>query len=709
MTEFEGLIIDSFAGGGGASTGIEAALGRSPDYAINHDEDALAMHAANHPATVHLRENVWKVDPHALVKGREVGLLWASPDCRHHSKAKGGAPVSRSVRGLADIVILWAKVARPRIIMLENVEEFEDWGPLDADGRPCAARKGLEFARWVRALEAEGYAVEWRQLRACDHGAPTIRKRLFLVARRDGHPILWPTRTHGDPKKEAAAITAGKLKPWRTAAEIIDWSLPCPSIFLTKEEAKRDGLRIIRPLADKTLARIARGFKRYVLDRAEPFVVSYYGEGRGGKDRSNLIDEPLRTATTENRFGLVAPHLMTMRNSGKPHTAADEPAHTVTAGGAGLSVVEGALAPFVSYAQQGGASRPADAPHHTVCANAKDQNQVVTAALAPFVGVNRHESIGQPADKPLPTITANSFIKRPGAGGPLSAVTGYLVPRYGEREGQEPRALDAGRPMPTIVPTGNGGDLAAVYLAQHNGGVIGRDADTPAATVTVSGAQIQPVAAYLAGVGGRMGQSGERPVDAPYHTVCTKPDTVIVLPHLTAYYGTGDGNPCDEPIRTATTHDRFGHVEGAASAPPLADWQVERAHSVAAFLRAQGVWDGREADGSPSQFVTVCAGSFMVWDIGMRMLTPRELARAQGFPDSYILAAPLPDGGTLTETAQRHKIGNSVCPPLAEAMARANCVAALKLPKVKAKRANVPAPAPQPRVAAAGLFGEVAA
>jgi DNA (cytosine-5)-methyltransferase 1 len=675
----QGLIIDSFAGGGGASTGIEWALNRSPDFAINHSREALAMHAANHPLTVHLEENVWKVDPFSVTKGAPVFLLWASPDCRHHSKAKGGAPVSRSVRGLADVVILWAKVGRPQIIALENVEEFQDWGPLTEAGLPCQARKGTEFGRWVRALEAEGYAVGWWQLRACDYGAPTIRKRLFVVARRDGKPIIKPAPTHGDPKSEA--VKAGKLKPWRTAAEIIDWTTPCPSIFLTRPEAKAAGLNIIRPLADKTLARIARGFKRYVLDRPAPFIVSI-AHGESGGRREYPLTEPHKTVTSAaNAHGLVVPHLMTMRNSGKPFTAADEPAHTVTAGGAGLSVVEG--------------------------------------ALAPFVDVNRFTGSGQPADHPLPTITANSFVKRPGAGGPLSAVSaalaplishaqqggrsrdadaplhtvcastkdqnqavvGMLVPRYGERAGQEPRSRDIAEPTPTIVPTGNGGDLAAVYLAQHNGnGVIGRDPAEPLSTVTTSAANQQPVMAYLAGVGGRMGQSGERPVEAPYHTVCTKPDTVIVLPHLTAYYGTGDGAPSDEPMRTATTHDRFGHVEAAGSMPPLAGWQIDRARMVAAFLRSHGFWDERE-------FVTV--GEWIVWDIGMRMLSPRELARAQGFPDDYILAAPC-GGKPLTETAQRHKIGNSVCPHVAEAVIRANCIEALAMPNVRRRRATVP-------------------
>lgn len=679
MRAEDGLIVDSFAGGGGASTGIEWALGRSPDIAINHDASALAMHEANHPATVHLTENIWRVNPLAVTRGKPVFLLHASPDCRHHSKAKGGKPVSRSVRGLADVVLVWAREVHPQVITLENVEEFADWGPLDAGDRPCPERKGQEFRRWVRCLEDEGYAVAWWELRACDYGAPTIRKRLFLVARRDRKPILKPAPTHGDPRSEA--VKSGALKPWRTAAEIIDWSLPCPSIFLTRAAARQAGLRVIRPLADKTLARIARGFKRYVLDRPAPFIVSYYGDGAGGTNRFSPADEPSRTVTTENRFGIVTP--------------------------------------FLSYAQQGGASRPADAPHHTICANAKDQNQVI----APFLAVNRFGATGKAADTPLPTITANSFIKRPGAGGPLSIVAphlmtmrnsgkpfteadapahtitaggaglshvaAFLVPRYGEAAGQAPRARPLDEPAPTIVPTGNGGGLSAVYLAQHNGnGVIGRDAAEPLSTATTSGANQQPVMGYLARLQGDC--TGEAS-DAPLGTVLAAGGhhAVVSAPFMAAYYGTGDGAACDDPCRTTTTRDRFALVDCAAGAPPFDEAKAATAREVAAFLKAQGAWSGN-ADGS-TEFVMV--GPYIVYDIGMRMLTPRELASAQGFPLDYVLAAPF-NGGVLSETEQRHKIGNSVCPHVEAAVIRANCVDALALPDVKRKRARLPPPQP---------------
>ncbi|MGO4672965.1 DNA cytosine methyltransferase [Bosea sp. 2YAB26] len=633
----KGLIIDSFAGGGGASTGIEWALGRSPDFAINHDDDALLMHAANHPQTVHLKENIWKVDPVAVTKGRPIFCLWASPDCRHHSKAKGGAPVSRSVRGLADVILVWAETVSPQIIMLENVEEFAQWGPLGEDGKPCPYHKGAEFARWVRHLERLGYAVEWRELRACDYGAPTIRKRLFLVARRDRKPILWPAPTHA--RRSDPRVVAGMLKPYRTAAEIIDWSLPCPSIFLTRAEARAVKLQVVRPLADKTLARIARGFKRYVLDRPDPFIVRTDMTSAYLRNGVHSVDEPLNTVTTAGPFAVVTPFITKFRNgaTGQP---IDEPVPTVTANSfikrpGGASPL-GVVTPFLSHAQQGGRSRPADAPAHTITASTKDQNQVVT---------------------------------------------GFLVPRYGERPGQEPRSHSVEDPAPVVVPTGNGGSLAACYLAQHNGGdrgAIGRPADEPVATVATAGAQIQPVMGYLATLRRNTRSIGP---DEPLGTVSTSgAHQAAIMPFVTSYYSSGgQDSAADAPMPTVPTKARFSPITAEIALPPLSPEMAERARMVAAFLRAHGAWDG------PGEFVTM--GEFIVWDIGMRMLTPRELARAQGFPDDYDITA----GGRLTETAQRHKIGNSVSPPAAEAVARANCVEALTLPDVKRRqRAAVP-------------------
>jgi DNA (cytosine-5)-methyltransferase 1 len=335
------IFVDNFAGGGGASTGIELATGRSVDIAINHDPAAIAMHRANHPETEHYCESVWDVDPREVTRGRPVGLCWFSPDCKHFSKAKGGKPKDKNIRGLAWVAVRWAATVRPRVIILENVEEFVTWGPLDKNGYPDPKQKGRTFRAFVNALRRQGYQVEWRELRACDYGAPTIRKRLFLIARCDGRPIVWPKPTHGDPN--SPEVKSGKLLPWRTAAEIIDWSLPCPSIFERK-----------RPLAENTLRRIARGIYKFVINNPQPFVISgnvvpfiaknfggnytgpgadpaaplptittkdhnalvsaflaqYHSETASHEARGQTLDRPLLTLDTSNRYALVTSHLV---------------------------------------------------------------------------------------------------------------------------------------------------------------------------------------------------------------------------------------------------------------------------------------------------------------------------------------------------------------------------------------------------------------
>lgn len=267
------------------------ALGRSPDIAINHDAEAIAMHQANHPTARHYQASVWDVDPIEACAGRSVGLMWLSPDCTFHSKARGAKPFrerdpARRRRGLAWVAVRWAKAVRPRVIALENVEEFADWGPLAADGKPCPLRRGLTFRRFVKQLQNCGYEVDWQELRACDYGAPTTRKRLFLIARCDGLPIVWPEPTHGY-----------RLLPYRTAAECVIWTLPCPSIF---ERSK--------PLADNTLRRVARGIRRFVVDDPNPFIVRI-GQTGGGGAYVNAIDSPLTTITTKAEHCLVAPFL----------------------------------------------------------------------------------------------------------------------------------------------------------------------------------------------------------------------------------------------------------------------------------------------------------------------------------------------------------------------------------------------------------------
>lgn len=423
------IIVDNFAGGGGASTGIEIATGRSVDIAINHDPAAIAMHEANHPESRHYCESVWDVDPREVAGGRPVGLVWLSPDCKHFSKAKGGKPVEKGIRGLAWVAVRWAATVRPRVIILENVEEFTTWGPLTAEGYPDKRQKGRTFRSFVNALRRQGYHVEWRELRACDYGAPTIRKRLFMVARCDGRAIIWPEPTHGDPASEA--VRSGKLQPWRTAAEIIDWSIPCPSIF---ERA--------RPLADNTLRRIARGIQRFVIDNQRPFIVRI-GQTRFGGDRLQYeLDKPLTTITTKAEHMLISPHITKFRGGATGHPITD-PLHTITSGA--------------------GAERPAGAAHAL---------GMVTAFLAQYHSETaHHEARGQRMDRPILTLdTSNRY----------GLVTSHLV----KLRGTCPDGQPVTEPMPTITAGGLHVGEVRAFLTQYNGSSIGQDLRHPLNTIS---------------------------------------------------------------------------------------------------------------------------------------------------------------------------------------------------------------------------------
>jgi DNA (cytosine-5)-methyltransferase 1 len=580
------IIVDSFAGGGGASLGIQWALGRGPHIAINHDKEAIALHAANHPDSEHYPEDVWHVDPVEACAGRKVGLMWLSPDCKHFSKAKGGKPVSKKIRGLAWTAVRWATAVRPRVIVLENVEEFQTWGPVDrATNRPCPERKGHTFKRFVARLRRLGYQVEWRELRACDYGAPTIRKRLFLIARCDGRSITWPAPTHGK----------GRAQPWRTAAECIEWSIPCPSIFERK-----------KALADNTMRRIARGVQRYVIDSPTPFIVQYHSAKRPGDDRIAMLDAPLGTQTVENRFGIVTPHI-TKFHSG---------------------------------------------------------------------------STGSELTEPMPTVTSNSFEKRPGGAVPLGLVAPTLIQTgYGERPGQAPRSLDIEAPLGTIVSGGKHA-LAAAFLAKHQ-------SERHEGEVQASS------------------------LDEATPTVKTRDSTAVVAAHVAKHYGGRVGSSADEPLHTVTAESVHhslvsstllnlhgtsnSHLTARSVEEPLTTVAASGMHAaeVRAFLisyygTAQA--SGDLASPAPTVtakdrlgLVTISGIEYQIVDIGMRMLQPRELYRAQGFPDSYKIAIPFDyevkskkTGKTkilrkpLTKTAQVRMAGNSVCPPLAAAIVSAN-------------------------------------
>jgi DNA (cytosine-5)-methyltransferase 1 len=400
------IIVDSFAGGGGASEGIRRALGRSPDIAINHDREALALHEANHPDSEHYAEDVWKVDPVKACKGRPVGLMWLSPDCKDFSKAKGGKPVSKNIRGLAWVAARWAKEVRPRIIVLENVEEFQGWGPLLKNGKRDPEKAGDTFRRFVSRLRNLGYEVGWREMRACDYGAPTIRKRLFLVARCDGKPIRWPKPTHGPHRP----------LPWRTAAECIDWTIPCHSIFLTKEEGRAVGVK--RPLAPATMRRIARGVVKFVINNPRPFIVPMQHE-----NSPTSVDAPLQTITTQgNKFNLVAPTLIQSgygERKGQAPRALDieKPLGTLVGGG----VKHALVAAFLAKHFTGIDGAQLTMPMPTV--TSIDHNALVTAHIKRDFGT----STGAAIDTPLPTITSDG-------GGHASLVASFLTAYYGTQQ-----------------------------------------------------------------------------------------------------------------------------------------------------------------------------------------------------------------------------------------------------------------------------------
>lgn len=386
------LIVDSFAGGGGASTGIELATRRPVDIAIDHDPDAILMHKTNHPHTEHIQASVWDVDPVEVCAGRPVGLLWASPDCKHFSKAKGGKPVDKHIRGLAWIVLRWAGTVRPRVIILENVEEFQTWGPVRR-GRPVKSKAGQTFTKWLGQLRDLGYDVEWRELVAADYGAPTTRKRFFLIARCDGRPIVWPERTHAP--RDSEAVKAGKLKPWRSAAEIIDWSATGYSIFASKRELKEKyGVNAVRPLADNTLRRVIRGVDKFTLKSGKPFIFQCKFD-----NQPQSVDNPLGTITAVNSHHVIAPSLIqyhTERHEQVRGQNVTEPLMTIDAANRyGL-----AAASLTAYYGADRHGQDVKAPLRTV--TARDRAGLTLASLVKMKGTN----LDGAASEPVQTITA---------------------------------------------------------------------------------------------------------------------------------------------------------------------------------------------------------------------------------------------------------------------------------------------------------------
>lgn len=665
------LVVDLFAGGGGASTGIARAY-REPDVAVNHDAIAIAVHRANHPNTLHFQSDVFEVDPLVATGGRPVGLLWLSPDCRHHSKAKGGAPRSKRVRGLAWVGVRWAIATKPRMIELENVEEFTRWGPLDAKGKAIKAREGETFKAFIAAMTdglpvdhpamAEileflgpnapvaalvrglGYVADWREIRACDKGTPTIRKRLVVKLRRDGKPITWSEDTHG--RADSPAVAEGRLKPNRTAAECIDWSLPACSIFADKVEAKafaiRHGMGGVpkRPLKSATMRRIAKGVWRHVLAAVEPFVVPLRGTSVSHTG-THATSEPLTTVT-----------------GGGTHHALAKPI---------LSRAGPFVIPLTHHRKRTG--HGASEPLATITAAHRGEHAVLAPLLTEFANATHQRTFA--ADESMRTQVAQ--VK----GGHFALASAHLT-AFGEN------AVGFGpdEPMQTALAGAARYGVVAANVVKFRHDSTGSPIDEPTPTVTTGGNMTRPAgaahplgiaSAFLEQANGGFYSGDGRSLKEPYSTILqTGSHQQLVNAYLVKFYKTGgQWSDCAEPMHTVPTKDRMGIVQVVnVPADIIAPELRERARQVALFLHEY------LPEHFPESAELILVGDRVMVDITLRMLVPRELARGQGLPDSYILDRGLfetePGSGrfewrSITKTDQVRLIGNSVCPDMAEA------------------------------------------
>ena len=460
------LIVDNFAGGGGASTGIELATGYSVDIAINHDPEAIKMHKANHPNTKHYCENVWAVDPVKACNWHPVGLAWFSPDCKHFSKAKGGKPKDKNIRGLAWVACRWAGLVRPRVIMLENVEEFKTWGPLNRGHHPIKAKQGKTFEKFVQQLTDLGYEVQFKELVAADYGAPTMRKRFFMIARCDGKPIVWPEPTHGPADSEA--VKAGLLKPYVGAYTQIDFSRPCPSIFDTSEEIKEKyGIRAVRPLAQKTMDRIARGLKKFVLENPEPFIIQC---NHGGERRPNDIREPMPTITGKHGYGIVEPYMVQIGQTGFTKDRSKdvrEPLTTIVSKNEHYLISPTLIQYHSETSKDGVRGQTIEDPIMTV--DSSNRYGLVTSFLHKYYD-GGYKGAGETVENPLPTVTAWDH---------NSVVTANLIQMNNHCDGKDIR-----QPLPTITAgDGHFGEVRA-FLIKYYGDATGQDIEKPLDTVT---------------------------------------------------------------------------------------------------------------------------------------------------------------------------------------------------------------------------------
>ena len=608
------IIVDNFAGGGGASTGIELATGRVVDIAINHDPDAILMHRTNHPHTMHYQASVWDVDPVEVCRGRPVGLAWFSPDCKHFSKAKGGKPVDKNIRGLAWIVLRWAGTVRPRVIILENVEEFQTWGPVRR-GHPVKSKTGQTFRQWLGQLEALGYTVEWRELVAADYGAPTTRKRFFLIARSDERPIVWPEPTHAPA--DSQEVKAGTKKPWRSAAEIIDWNLPTPSIFATKEEVReRYGVAAVRPLARNTMRGVAGGVDKFVIRSASPFlvIVNHAGEFRG-----QGLAEPIQTITAKHGYGVASPVMapLTMHNNQNAvGTSITDPVNTITGTGAGghQMLITPTLA---AIGQTGGGDRcrSMEEPTHTQVSKAEEC--VVCPAMIQYHTEQTERVRGQGVTDPIMTIDASN--------------------RYG---------------------------LAAATLTKYYNGDHNQDAAAPLHTITTRDREGVTVANLSKFYGGVVGAAASDPLP----TVTAVDHNALQTAHMVKMKGTNLGGQAQDPLQTITAGG--GHhgvvatrIVKAEPGADLQNWPKIRA--------ALNEFCDYHLEDTEVILFSIGGAWYFMADIGLRMLTPRELYRANGFPDDYKIDRDY-TGKEYGKTKQVARCGNAVPPPFATALVRAN-------------------------------------
>lgn len=711
------IIVDNFAGGGGASTGIELAAGRPVAIAINHDPDAILLHKTNHPYTEHLQASVWDVDPVEVCKGRPVGLAWFSPDCKHFSKAKGSALVDRNIRGLAWIVLRWAAKVRPRVIMLENVEEFQTWGPV-RKGKPIKKKAGQTFRKWKQQLEDLGYVIEHRELVAADYGAPTTRKRFVLVARCDGKPIVWPERTHAP--RDSEEVKSGKLKPWRSAAGIIDWTLSGYSIFASRKEIwEQHGVRAQRPLKPNTLRRIIRGVDKFTIKSGKPFIVDCNHSGSG---HIRDIQEPLNTVTNKHTGGVataIAAPFTFGNTTGSAGAPVSNPVHTVTTSGNQMLGVP-VMAPFVAQQKFSNPAQDAANPLSTI--TAVGAHQVVEPLLVPATFSNTGGSVGDSVAGPVHTIRT--------AGGQVLASANLMS--IGQTGGGD-RIRDMREPVPTTVSKQECCAVAANLIQYHteqSEKVRGQGMEDPIMTVDSSNryglASCNLVEYY--------GNGNPIDVTDPLHTVTAHDREGVVSAHIQKFFGGVVGEDAREPLPTVTTVDHNAlaavHVEkyfaggykgcGDSAASPLSTVTVEPRHGACAahVVEFKGQDIGQSVD-KPLRTITASLGEFAecravltkapgrdlgnwpqirdllneycgynltedevilliirgiayyISDITLRMLTPRELYNAMGFPADYIIEKDY-KGNVYPKDKQVARCGNAVCPPLAEAMVRAN-------------------------------------